>query len=69
VHIALADPAAAPAAAAPAALPAAAPPRAALKSPLAGPSEEELRQEALSDPTVKALFEIFPVERTKVEEM
>ncbi len=69
VHIALADPAAAPAAAAPAALPAAAPPRAALKSPLAGRSEEELRQEALSDPTVKALFEIFPVERTKVEEM
>jgi len=69
VHIALADPAAAPAAVASAALPAAAPPRAALKSPLAGPSEEELRQEALSDPTVKALFEIFPVERTKVEEM
>ena len=73
VHIALADPAAAPPAAtpgaAPAAMPAAAPPRPALKSPMAGPSEEDLRQEALSDPTVKALFEIFPVERTKVEEM
>ena len=68
VHIALADPAA-PAPAAPAAMPAAAPPRPALKSPVAGPSEEDLRQAALSDPTVQALLEIFPVERTKVEEM
>ena len=69
VHIALADPAAAPPAAAPAAMPVAAPLRPALTSPVAGPSEEELRQEALSDPTVQALLEIFPVERTKVEEM
>ena len=69
VHIALADPAAAPAAAAPAPSPAVAPPRAALKRPVAGPSEEDLRQEALSDPTVQALLEIFPVERTKVEEI
>ena len=68
VHIALADPAA-PAPAAPAAMPAVAPPRPALKSPVAGPSEEDLRQAALSDPTVQALLEIFPVERTKVEEM
>jgi len=68
VHIALADPAA-PAPAAPAAMPVAAPPRPALKSPVAGPSEADLRQAALSDPTVQALLEIFPVERTKVEEM
>jgi len=31
--------------------------------------EEALRNEALADPTVQALFEIFPVERTRVEEM
>ena len=67
VHVATADPVAA-AAAPPAARPAA-PPRPALKSPVAGPSEDDLRQEALSDPTVQALLEIFPVERTKVEEM
>jgi DNA polymerase-3 subunit gamma/tau len=33
------------------------------------PSEDELRREALSDPGVQALFEIFPVEKSKVEEM
>jgi DNA polymerase-3 subunit gamma/tau len=32
-------------------------------------SEEELRQQAMSDPGVQALFEIFPVEKSKVEEM
>jgi hypothetical protein len=32
-------------------------------------SDDELRREALSDPGVQALFEIFPVERTKIEEM
>jgi DNA polymerase-3 subunit gamma/tau len=38
-------------------------------APAAEPaSEEDLRKEALSDPTVQALFEIFPVERSKVEE-
>jgi hypothetical protein len=37
-------------------------------APTAG-SQDELRQEALSDPGVQALFEIFPVERTKIEEM
>jgi DNA polymerase III subunit gamma/tau len=68
VHIALADAATAPPAGPPA-MPAAAPARPALKSPLAGRSEEELRQEALSDPTVQAMLEIFPVERTKIEEM
>ena len=35
----------------------------------ARPSDDELRQEALADPGVQALFEIFPVERTKIEEM
>jgi hypothetical protein len=34
-----------------------------------GASDEQLRQEALADPGVQALFEIFPVERTKIEEM
>ncbi|MFN2445839.1 MAG: DNA polymerase III subunit gamma/tau [Vicinamibacterales bacterium] len=37
-------------------------------APSLAASEEELRAEALADPTVQALFEIFPVERTKVEE-
>jgi hypothetical protein len=32
-------------------------------------SEEELRQQAMTDPGVQALFEIFPVEKSKVEEM
>jgi DNA polymerase-3 subunit gamma/tau len=31
--------------------------------------EESLRREAMSDPSVQALFEIFPVEKSKVEEM
>jgi len=35
----------------------------------AGPSEEELRAEAMADPTAQALFEIFPVEKSKVEEI
>ncbi len=68
VHIAVTEAGAPPAEPGPA-MPAAAPARPALKSPLAGPSEEDLRQEALSDPTVQALLEIFPVERTKIEEM
>ena len=69
VHVAVADGAAPPPPAAPAAMPSAAPPRPALESPLAGPSDDDLRREALSDPTVQALLEIFPVERTKIEEM
>ena len=58
---------------------AAAPPRrpaAALPSPAATsaavapvPDEETLRKQAMSDPSVQALFEIFPVEKSKVEEM
>jgi hypothetical protein len=32
-------------------------------------TEDQLRQEAMADPTVQALFEIFPVEKTKIEEM
>jgi DNA polymerase-3 subunit gamma/tau len=31
--------------------------------------EDALRKEAMSDPSVQALFEIFPVEKSKVEEM
>ena len=49
----------------PAAPVAAAPPPA----PPARPTDDELRQEALADPGVQALFEIFPVERTKIEEV
>lgn len=33
------------------------------------PSEEQLRAEAMNDPTAQALFEIFPVEKSKVEEI
>ncbi len=51
---------------APATVPAAAPARTPV---VTGASDEELRQEALADPGVQALFEIFPVERTKIEEM
>jgi DNA polymerase-3 subunit gamma/tau len=51
---------------APATVPAAAP----VRTPVVtGASDDELRQEALADPGVQALFEIFPVERTKIEEM
>ncbi len=32
-------------------------------------TDEELRQEAMTDPAVQALFEIFPVEKAKIEEM
>ncbi len=32
-------------------------------------TDEELRKEALADPSVQALLEIFPVEKTKIEEM
>jgi DNA polymerase-3 subunit gamma/tau len=32
-------------------------------------SEDQLRKEAMADPTVQALLEIFPVEKTKVEEI
>jgi hypothetical protein len=31
--------------------------------------EATLREEAMADPSVQALFEIFPVEKSKVEEM
>ena len=50
--------------------PAAAPSTPAAPSPPPTPgTDDELRREALSDPGVQALFEIFPVERTKIEEM
>jgi DNA polymerase-3 subunit gamma/tau len=32
-------------------------------------SDEALRQEALSDPNVQALFEIFPVEKSRIDEI
>ena len=60
VSVNVADVAPASAAAAPPPSITEAPPRA---------SEEELRQQAMSDPGVQALFEIFPVEKSKVEEM
>ncbi|MGE3191527.1 MAG: DNA polymerase III subunit gamma/tau [Vicinamibacterales bacterium] len=50
----------APKAAAPAAAPRAAAPTA---------DDNALREEALANPSVQALFEIFPVEKTKIEEM
>jgi DNA polymerase-3 subunit gamma/tau len=53
----------------PAPTPAAAAPAAAPRTPPGGTSDEQLRQEALADPSVQALFEIFPVERTKIEEV
>jgi hypothetical protein len=31
--------------------------------------EDALRREAMSDPSVQALFEIFPVQKSKVEEL
>ena len=37
--------------------------------PVAQMDEESLRREAMSDPSVQALFDIFPVEKSKVEEM
>ncbi len=52
-----------------------APARAAAPAPAApGPlspvsDEASLREEAMADPSVQALFEIFPVEKSKVEEM
>ena len=65
VHVTVVTPESGATAAPPAAPAAAAPPPA----PPARPSDDELRQEALADPGVQALFEIFPVERTKIEEM
>jgi DNA polymerase III subunit gamma/tau len=65
VHVTVVTPESGAAASAPAAPAASAPPPA----PPARPSDDELRQEALADPGVQALFEIFPVERTKIEEM
>ena len=35
----------------------------------AKPSDDDLRKEAMSDPAVQALFEIFPVEKSKIEEI
>jgi hypothetical protein len=32
-------------------------------------TEDELRTQAMSDPAAQALFEIFPVEKSRVEEI
>jgi len=67
VTVAVADAAAAPAApgapAAPSAPGAPGPPASSRAD------EAALREEAMADPSVQALFEIFPVEKSKVEEM
>jgi DNA polymerase-3 subunit gamma/tau len=52
--------------AAPAPAPAAAP---SIAAEPARSNEEDLRQQAMADPGVQALFEIFPVEKAKIEEM
>ncbi|MGD9903517.1 MAG: DNA polymerase III subunit gamma/tau [Vicinamibacterales bacterium] len=54
---------------APAPSPVAAPAPAPRTPPVSVASDDQLRQEALADPGVQALLEIFPVERTKIEEM
>jgi DNA polymerase-3 subunit gamma/tau len=53
---------------------AAAPPPVAARqaTPVPNPSkstDEDLRKEAMADPAVQALFEIFPVEKSKIEEI
>ena len=64
VHVEVVDtPAAAPSERAPAA----AAPTASAAEPRA--AADDLRQEAMADPAVQALFEIFPVEKTKIEEL
>ena len=64
VAVVTADNVTAGAAPAPAATPA---PRT-LSSPVGG-DDKSLREEAMADPSVQALFEIFPVEKSKIEEM
>jgi hypothetical protein len=56
-------------AAAPPPVPAAPPPATTPPGPPGAPAAEDVKQQALSNPAVKDLFEIFPVERTQVEEM
>ncbi len=48
---------------------AATPPRPTMKSPVAGPSGDALRDEAMSNPVVQSMLEIFPVDKVKIEEM
>ncbi len=50
-------------------MPAAAAPRPTTKSPVAGPSGDTLRDEAMANPVVQSMLEIFPVEKMKIEEM
>ena len=52
------------------AAPAATAPRPVMKSPVAaGPGGDSLRDEAMSNPVVQSMLEIFPVEKVKIEEM
>ena len=41
----------------------------AVAAPPSRASDEDLRQQAMADPAVQALFEIFPVEKSKIEEI
>ena len=69
VIVTVVEASAAPASGGAGAAPAATAPTPARKSPLAGLSEDDLRKEGLEDPFVQDLLAIFPVERTKIEEM
>ncbi|MGQ0732822.1 MAG: DNA polymerase III subunit gamma/tau [Acidobacteriota bacterium] len=44
-------------------------PRAVPQAPPPAAVDDQLRSEALADPAVQALFEIFPVEKTKIEDV
>ena len=39
------------------------------RRPSRATTADDLRQEAMTDPAVQALFEIFPVEKSKIEEI
>ena len=40
-----------------------------MKSPATGPGGDALRDEAMADPVVQSMLEIFPVDTVKIEEM
>ncbi len=52
-----------------AAAPAATPARPTMKGPVTSPSGDALRDEAMSNPVVQSMLEIFPVDTVKIEEM
>ncbi len=51
------------------AAPVATAPRPTMKGPVAGPGDDALRDEAMSNPVVQSMLEIFPVDKVKIEEM